>query len=177
MVQEVLARDRQIGMIQPRQIPGEEDREPPALYDVGCVGRIIDVEALDEGRFNLVLEGVARFRVRRELDVTTSFRQVEAEIEVEAEDDAVLASIERASLEREAKRFAQRQGYVVDWDSVGQLDDATLVNGIAQVAPFDAAAKQALLEASPIDARAELVVQLMQFFGRFDSDDGRATLQ
>ncbi len=81
MVQEVLARDRQIGMIQPRQLPGEEDREPPALNDIGCVGRIVDVEALDEGRFNLVLEGVARFRVRRELDVTTPFRQVEAEIE------------------------------------------------------------------------------------------------
>jgi Lon protease-like protein len=177
MVQEVLARDRQIGMIQPRQLPGEESREPPALYDVGCVGRIVDVEALDEGRFNLVLEGVARFRVRRELDVVTPFRQVEAEIETEIEDDAVLSSIERASLEREAKRFAARQGYVVDWDSVGQLDDTTLVNGIAQVAPFDAAAKQALLEATPIDARAELVVQLMQFFGRYDSDDGRATLQ
>ena len=100
-----------------------------------------------------------------------------AEIETEIDDDAVLSSIERASLEREAKRFAARQGYVVDWDSVGQLDDATLVNGIAQVAPFDAAAKQALLEATPIDARAELVVQLMQFFGRYDSDDGRATLQ
>ena len=68
MVQEVLARDRQIGMIQPRQIPGEENVEPPALYDVGCVGRIVDVEALDEGRFNLVLEGVARFRVRLRLN-------------------------------------------------------------------------------------------------------------
>lgn len=177
MVQEVLARDRQIGMIQPRHIPGEEDREPPALYDVGCVGRIVDVEALDEGRFNLVLEGVARFRVRRELDVTTPFRQVEAELEPETDEDAALSSIERASLEREAKRFATRQGYVVDWDAVGQLDDATLVNGIAQVAPFDAAAKQALLETRAIDARADLVVRMMQFFGRFDSDDGRATLQ
>ena len=62
MVQEVLARDRLIGMIQPRMLPGEESREPPALYDVGCVGRIVDVEALDEGRFNLVLEGVAYYR-------------------------------------------------------------------------------------------------------------------
>lgn len=115
--------------------------------------------------------------MHRELDVTTPFRQVEAEIESEAEDDAVLASIERASLEREAKRFAERQGYVVDWNAVGQLDDATLVNGIAQVAPFDAAAKQALLETSSIDERAELVVQLMQFFGRFDGEDGRSTLQ
>ncbi|WP_260581326.1 LON peptidase substrate-binding domain-containing protein [Sphingopyxis sp. PET50] len=177
MVQEVLVRDRRIGMIQPRVLPGEEDREPPALYGVGCVGKIVDVEALDDGRFNLVLEGVARFRVRRELDVTTPFRQVEAEIESEAEDGAALASIERASLEREAKRFAERQGYVVDWNAVGQLDDATLVNGIAQVAPFDAAAKQALLETRSIEERAELVVQLMQFFGRFDSDDGRSTLQ
>lgn len=177
MVHEVLARDRQIGMIQPRHIVGEEDRESPALYDVGCIGRIVDVEALDDGRFNLILEGTARFRIRRELDVITPFRQVEAEIVSEAEDDAVLASVERASLEREAKRFAARQGYVVDWNSVGQLDDATLVNGIAQVAPFDAAAKQALLETTPIDARAELVIQLMQFFGRFDGDDGRATLQ
>ena len=177
MVQEVLARDRQIGMIQPRQLPDEPDREPPALYDIGCVGRIIDVEALDEGRFNLVLEGVARFRVRRELDVTTPFRQVEAEIVLEAEEDAVLSSIERAGLEREARRFANRQGFVVDWEAVTKLDDVTLVNGIGQVAPFDAAAKQALLETVPLTARAELAIQLMQFFGRFDSDDGRVTLQ
>src|SRR3546814_1616376 len=104
---------------------------------------------------------------------TTPLRQVEAEIESEAEEEAVLAGIERASLEREAKRFAARQGYVVDWDSVAQLDDETLVNGIAQVAPFDAAAKQALLEATPLDIRAELVVQMTQFFGRFDGEDGR----
>jgi len=177
MVQDVLVRDRRVGMIQPRMLPGEENREPPALYDVGCVGKIIDVEALDDGRFNLVLEGVARFRVRRELDVTTPFRQVEAMIEPEIDDKAILAAVERASLEREAKRFAERQGYVVDWNAVGQLDDATLVNGIAQVAPFDGAAKQALLETSSIDERAELVVQMMQFFGRFDGEDGRSTLQ
>src|SRR3546814_20743716 len=54
MVQEVLARDRQLGMIQPRQIPGEEDRETPAPYDVGCVGRIVDAEAPAAGRFHLV---------------------------------------------------------------------------------------------------------------------------
>ena len=172
MVSDALARDRRIGMIQPR-----EGGEKPALFDIGCVGQIIDVEAHEDGRYDIVLQGVSLFRVTRELEVPTPFRQVEAEIEAEIEDDAVLSSVERASLEREAKRFAARQGYVVDWDSVGQLDDATLVNGIAQVAPFDAAAKQALLEATPIDARAELVVQLMQFFGRYDSDDGRATLQ
>ena len=176
MVQEVLVRDRQIGMIQPRVIAGDDMREPPALFDVGCIGHIADVEAMDDGRFNLVLTGLTRFRVRRELEVGTPFRQVEAEIEDSAAADS-LSSIERAGVEREAKRFAERQGYLVDWNAVGQLDDATLVNGIAQVAPFDAAAKQALLEAETIGARAELAVQLMQFFGRADGDEGYVTLQ
>jgi hypothetical protein len=64
----------------------------------------------------------------------------------------------------------------VDWDSVARLDDEALVNGIAQIAPFDAAAKQALLEAADLATRAELIVQLMQFFGRHDGED-RVTLQ
>jgi len=64
----------------------------------------------------------------------------------------------------------------VDWDAVARLDDASLVNGIAQIAPFDVAAKQALLEAEGIEQRAELIIQLMQFFGRYGGED-RVTLQ
>lgn len=176
LVQEVLVRDRQIGMIQPRVMAGQDQREPPMLYDIGCVGHIADVEALDDGRFNIVLSGVSRFRVVRELDVTTPFRQVEAAIEAPPELES-LSSIERAGVEREAKRFADAQGYVVDWAAVTQLDDATLVNGIAQIAPFDAAAKQALLESATLAERADLAVQLMQFYGRADGNEGYVTLQ
>lgn len=172
LISDSMARDRQIGMIQPRG-PGD----PPPLFDMGCVGRIVDVEALDDGRYNLVLEGFARFRMVRELDVTTAFRQVEGELVTESEQDQILSSIERASLERESQKFANAQGYSVDWDSVARLDDRSLVNGIAQIAPFDAAAKQALLEADGLTTRADLLVQLMQFFGRRDSDDPRVTLQ
>lgn len=56
-----------------------------------------------------------------------------------------------------------------------RLDDESLVNGIAQIAPFDVASKQALLETESLDDRAELLVQLIQFFGRHGQDD--ATLQ
>ena len=58
----------------------------------------------------------------------------------------------------------------------GWLDDEALVNGIAQIAPFDAAAKQALLEAPNLAMRADLIVQLMRFFGRHDGEE-RVTLQ
>src|SRR3546814_9402151 len=93
-----MVRYRLIGMIQPR------DRGlTPALYDGGCLRRIADVEALEGGRYNNVLEGIARFRVQRELEVTTPFRQSEAEIDSLPQDGGVLASIERAALEQEAR--------------------------------------------------------------------------
>ena len=88
-----------------------------------------------------------------------------------------LSIAERASLEIESRRFADTQGYAVDWKAVGQLDDYSLVNAIAQIAPFDSAAKQALLEARGLSMRADLIIQLMQFFGRRDGSDDRVTLQ
>ena len=56
-------------------------------------------------------------------------------------------------------------------------DDAALINGVSQIAPFDAASKQALLEADDLNARCELLVQLMQFYGLGDPDEERVTLQ
>ena len=174
MVSDAMARDRRIGMIQPMLETGGDD-DKPDLYDIGCVGRIVEFEALDDGRYNLILEGVALFRVLRELDAATAFRQVEAEL-IPVRADETLSLGRRSSLELESRRFADVQGYSVDWDAVEQLDDESLVNGIAQIAPFDAAAKQALLEAPDIEERAELIIQLMQFFGRHDGED-RVTLQ
>jgi uncharacterized protein len=172
LVKDALARDRRIGMIQPR-----DGAEPPALFDVGCVGRISQVEALEDGRFNIVLEGLTRFRLLSEIEVTTPFRQIEASF-LGFSDDAeqpAMPSVVRAELELESRRFAEARGFMVDWDAVGRLDDEALVNGIAQIAPFDVAAKQALLEAATVPERADLLIQFLQFFRL--GDDGGATLQ
>jgi len=170
LVSDATARDRMIGMIQPQANSNK-------LFNVGCLGRIDEVEALDDGGYNIILEGLQRFRITKELNVSTQFRQVEAELWEEDELGEALSIAERASLEMESRKFADSQGYSVDWNSVSQLDDYSLVNAIAQIAPFDSAAKQALLEAKGLDTRTELIVQMMQFFGRHDGDDNRVTLQ
>jgi len=172
LVSDSLARDRKIGMIQ----PNGQGNQPP-LFRVGCLARIQDVEAMDDGRYNIILEGVQRFSVIKELDVTTSFRQVEAELWDEDEIGETLSLAERASMEIESRRFAESQGYSVDWAAVSQLDDYSLGDGIGQIEPFDFAAKQALLEARGLSDRADTIVQLMQFFGRHNSSDDRVTLQ
>ncbi|APE27199.1 LON peptidase substrate-binding domain-containing protein [Aurantiacibacter gangjinensis] len=171
MVGDALARDRLIGMIQP-----SDTVESAPLYDVGCVGKIADVETSEDGLYNIVLTGISRFRVVREIEVTTPFRQVEAEL-IADPDEEFLTLGERASFEHEARKFADMQGYAIDWDSVSRLDDVALINGVSQIAPFDSAAKQALLEAPNLRERCDLLVQLMEFFGRGDPDDDRVTLQ
>lgn len=171
LVSDALIRDRQIAMIQPQRAD-----EGAPLYNVGCVGRIGEVQAMDDGRYNVILEGTVRFRLVRELDVTTAFRQIEAEIYDEDEAET-LSHAQRGGFEREARRFAESQGYSVDWDSVERLDDRSLINGVSQIAPFDPASKQALLEAETLNDRCELLVQLMQFFGRTDGSEEITTLQ
>ena len=159
MVRDSLASDRLIAMVQPR-----DGDEPPTLFEVGCIGRISACDELDDGRFNIVLEGLSRFRIAREAEVSTPYRQIDADRSGFDEDnDAVLGIVQRAEVEREARSYADSLGYLVDWDSVARLDDEMLVNGIAQIAPLDVGSKQALLEARDLAVRADLLVQFMQF--------------
>ena len=171
MIHDAMARDRRIGMIQPR-----EEGVKPALFDVGCLGHITHIEALEGGRYNILLKGIARFRVVRELAVPTAFRQIEADVEPVPQEDEILSAVERAALEQESRRFAETLGYVVDWTAVSRLDDMALVNGIAPIVPFDPAAKQTLLEADTLGERADRIIQLMQIVGRIERDGG-ATMQ
>ena len=159
MVEDALAGSGRIAMIQPR-----DEFDPPGLYQVGCVGELVGVEELDGGRYNIMLLGSHRFRLIAEVDGGTPYRQ--ADVDLAAFEDAEpepLASIQRAEVEREARKFGDSLGLAVDWEAVGRLDDEMLVNSIAQIAPFDVGAKQALLETVELKDRADLVVQLMQF--------------
>lgn len=175
MIRDALDGDRLIAMVQPKA-----GSDIPAVFDIGCIGRIEGCEELEDGRFNIVLEGLGRFRIAREAEVETPYRQVDADRAGfdDDEEDEPLGIAHRAEIEREARAYADSLGYSVDWDSVARLDDEMLVNGIAQIAPLDVGSKQALLEAPDLLARADLLVQFMQFQRMAPGGaDGPQTLQ
>jgi uncharacterized protein len=175
MVTDAMKGDRLIAMVQPR-----DSRDPPGLFDVGCLGHIADCEPLSDGRFDIELEGLGRFRIAREAAVETAYRQVDIDRSgfEDAEDESPLALAQRAELEQEARRYADSLGYGVNWEAVSRLDDESLVNGIAQIAPLDVGSKQALLEANGLPDRADLLVQFMQFQRMAPGGaDGPETLQ
>ena len=161
MVRDAIEGPGRIAMVQPHRL--DDDNKAP-LYAVGCVGELVGVEELEEGRFNIVLLGSNRFRLISETDADTAYRCAEVDIEAfDDEEPEPLALVQRAEVEREARRLGDAMGLVVDWAAVSRLDDEMLVNAIAQVAPFDVGAKQALLEEATLVGRADLLVQLMQF--------------
>jgi Lon protease-like protein len=160
MVRDAIDGAGRIAMIQPQ---GEDDDHAP-LYGVGCLGDVVGVEELDDGKFNIILLGSERFRLVEEVTTDTPYSC--ADVDIQAFDDSdppPLSLGARAEVEREARRLGDALGLAVDWAGVNRLDDETLVNAIAQVAPFDIGAKQALLEEPTLGGRADLLVQLMQF--------------
>ena len=161
MVRDAVDGAGRIAMVQPQR--ADSDNQAP-LYTVGCVGEIVGLEELEDGRFNIVLLGSNRFRLIREVQGESLYRCAEVDIEAFDDDEPPPLSFgQRAEVEQEARRLGDAMGLVVDWAAVSRLDDEMLVNAIAQVAPFDIGAKQALLEQVSLADRADLLVQLMQF--------------
>ena len=147
MVRDAIDGGGRIAMIQPHRL--DDDNQAP-LYAVGCVGDVVGVEELDDGRFNIVLLGTDRFRLiardRRSTPPIAAPKSTSRHSTIASRNR--LSLVERAEVEREARRLGDALGLAVDWDAVSRLDDEMLVNAIAQVAPFDVGAKQALLEAA-----------------------------
>lgn len=161
MVRDAMDGAGRIAMIQPHRL--DDDNLAP-LFEVGCIGDVVGLEELEDGRFNIVLLGSNRFRLIGEPETDSPYRCAEADIEAFNDEEPPPLSLgQRAEVEREARRLGEAMGLAVDWSAVNRLDDEMLVNSIAQVAPFDVGAKQALLEQSSLDDRADLLVQLMQF--------------
>jgi Lon protease-like protein len=162
MVGDVLAGDRLLGMVLLR--PGwERDYEGrPPVYAVGCSGVVTHVERLPDGRFNIVLRGLDRFRILDE-DVSRSYRRAIVEPLPEqplsAEDRAVVRT-QRAKLEALLAPAVEKSG--ADPRTASAMSDEDLVNALGQYLDLEPLEKQALLEHDSLRVRAESLVELLE---------------
>lgn len=161
MVGDALDGDRIIGMVLLR--PGwEADYEgrPPA-YPIGCAGLITHAEPLADGRYNIVLRGLEKFRIIEE-DVSRSYRV--AQVETLMED---LSDVERASVRAERRRLEallvpQPEGRGTDPKVPPSMPDEDLVNALAQYLELEPVEKQALLERDGLLARCRSLIELLE---------------
>jgi len=161
MVADALASDRMIGMVLLR--PGwDRDYEGrPPIFSVGCSGVLTHNERLPDGRYNIVLRGMERFRLVEE-DHALSYRRAVVEPlrddPLDAGDRAAIR-VQRSKLE---SMLGPAQSTSADPRMPAAMSDEDLVNALAQYLDLEPLEKQALLEKPCLRSRAESLVELLE---------------
>lgn len=161
MVADALVGDRLIGLVLLR--PGwERDYDGhPAVYQVGCSGLITHVERLSDGRYNIVLRGLDRFRIAAE-DRSRRYRRAQVDTLREAPLDADAQATVRALRNRLESLIAPGEAAGAEVRTTAAMGDEELVNALAQYLDLDPIERQALLEQDGVLHRAASLVELLE---------------
>lgn len=157
MVDEAITSHRLIGIIQPRDDDG-------TLYDIGCAGRIVSYNETNDGRYEIVLSGICRFKIARELDQKNGFRRAVPIWENYSHDLEPLdcLGVDRSRLNALLKEYFHINGLTCSWEAVEGASDEKLMTSLAMICPMDSKEKQALLEAGCCKERAQLFMTLLE---------------
>lgn len=160
------AGDRLIGMIQPTE--AERPGQPPALYSVGCAGRISTFSETEDGRYLITLTGVCRFTVAEEVATMRGYRRVVPDFarwqgDLDSEEPVTFA---RERLLAALKGFFASNGMTADWSAIEGSPDERLVTTLAMFCPFEPQEKQALLECETLAERASTLIALLEIGSR-----------
>jgi Lon protease-like protein len=163
MVGDALDGDRIIGMVLLR--PGYEERyeEAPPVYEVGCAGLMTHSERLPDGRYNIVLRGLERFRIVGEESSTTSVlyrRALIAPLPENNGESPVVLKTERQRLEALLAPFLS--GTLAERGLPRSMPDEDLINALAQYLELEPIERQALLERDGPLARCRSLVELLE---------------
>lgn len=168
MVEDAMAGERYIGMIQPFTPQADNSPSPddpphhPELYRIGCAGSIEQCEPQPDGRFLILLKGVRRFTLREELPLHRGYRRAAVDYgDYPGDEQELETELDAGRLLRAVQSFSKTQGFELDWSLLSSLPGVTLLNGLAVALPFHPAEKQALLEAKGPQEREELLLALI----------------
>jgi len=178
MVDDALAGDRLIGMVQPHATGAETADDAAPVYEIGCAGRITTFSETGDERYMITLSGISRFRISRELDLVNGYRLVESDFSPFIGDlgDEVESTPGRDDLLHAVRPYFEKNGMAADWSELEELPDAALVTALSMVSPFDPPEKQALLECGGLSERCDLLVSLMRMAAH-DPDSAHETIR
>lgn len=180
MLDDCLAGNRMIGLIQPAFVAGGRQQGAVAdLCAVGCLGRVTSFSETGDGRYVIALGGICRFRVLDEHFVAKkSYRSCRiAPFLGDLKDTDDGAEVDRAELLGSFRAFLEANNLEADWKSIEQASTATLVNSLSMMSPYGPAEKQALLEAGDLKMRADTLIAITEIALARGSEDPGHVLQ
>ena len=153
MVNDSMKTNRIIGMVQPKN----QKKNIPELYSVGCAGKITSFNETDDGRYLIVINGICRFKILKEINNNKTYRECEISFDEYSEDtNEKNNEIKFTDLElifKNLKSFFKKKGYIINWKELEKQSLDQTINTLAMASPFSLQEKQVLLETININNR------------------------
>tara|TARA_B100001939_G_scaffold76962_1_gene64931 strand:- start:595 stop:1239 length:645 start_codon:yes stop_codon:yes gene_type:complete len=176
MIDDSMRSNRLIGMVQPKKT-GELKK--PDLYEVGCMGKITSFNETDDGRYLIVLNGISRYKITKEIENQKLYRECQVSFENFSEDlSKEKGELKFADLKlilSDLKNLFKKQGYVINWKDIEKQNLSQTINTLSMAAPFTLEEKQILLETEDLNLRK---IKLEEILKTYTIDNFRnSTLQ
>ena len=153
MIDNSMKTDRIIGMIQPKK----QKDGIPQLYNVGCAGKITNFNETEDGRYLIVINGISRFKILKEINNNKPYRECEISFDEYIEDTKEnYNEIKFTDLElifKNLKTLFKKKGYSINWKELEKQSLDQTLNALVMASPFSLEEKQALLETININKR------------------------
>ena len=153
MIDNSMKTDRIIGMIQPKK----QKDGIPQLYNVGCAGKITNFNETEDGRYLIVINGISRFKILKEINNNKPYRECEISFDEYIEDRKEnYNEIKFTDLElifKNLKTLFKKKGYLINWKELEKQSLDQTLNVLVMTSPFSLEEKQALLETITINKR------------------------
>ena len=152
MIDDCMKSKRIIGMVQPKN-----NNDIPELYSIGCAGRITSFNETDDGRYLIVIKGLNRFKILKEIKNNKTYREFKVSFEEFNTDSSLdFNEIKFTDLElifKNLKKLFEKKGYIINWKDLKNQSLDQTINTLAMASPFSLEEKQVLLETMDIKNR------------------------
>ena len=165
MTEDAMARDRLIGIIQPKKKQASKD---PDLFKVGCVCRIISFNETDDGRYIIILKGINRFEVLNEIENQKLYREINVDYDSfkndEKSDQENFEFFKIKKILKELKLLFEKRGYQINWKDLEGQNVYQTLSGLSMASPFSILEKQILLEAKSLSERTAKFEEILNTY-------------
>jgi|TARA_B110000438_G_scaffold299985_1_gene351321 Lon protease-like protein len=161
MIEDAMKSGKYIGIIQP-SISKEENND---TEKVGCLGKISTYVENDDGTLIVKLTGICRFNILEKLKSNKKYKQMKVSYQLFKGDlqmNDPIKSVDRDKLLNVISDYLNVNDLTTDWSIITDTDTEILINAFAMLSPFSSKEKQALLEATNIENRSEILIALSE---------------
>ena len=163
LVNDTMKEKSLFGMVQPKSVINLK----PEVYEVGCLGKIVNFNETKDKRFLINLSGLIRFRIKEEITTEKLYRLFKVDYS-DFEEDLISKNINqekfnKTNLIKKIKTFFKKKNYFINFNKLEELDFDQLVSTICMISPFSIQEKQKLIETIKIEDKFKVFEEIIDF--------------